>query len=95
MTITQERIARARVVTPASTFVKHDFVLGDGVALVRRDSQTVAELSDVTAEYAGPRIRVEGTTPGGERAVWLVDNLGCGCGTVPHVLPTPETDIPT
>jgi hypothetical protein len=92
--VTQERIPHARIITPAKTFVKHAFVMGDGEARVERQGQTLATLTDVSAEFVGGVHRVEGKNEGREE-IWKVDNLGCGCRNVPQVFDTDERDRPT
>lgn len=92
------RCPYARTVTPSSTYVKHEFCITGTVAEVKRNGNTLATLTDASAEFAGVGKnrtgRVEGTNGDGAREVWDVV-CSCGCGEVARIFDTEPMYIPT
>lgn len=89
----------ARIITPTMTWAKYAVaVTPDGLAIVRhpRDTKPSATLDNVQV-FTNPdgTFRFEGNNAAGEREVWKVDNLGCGCRDATHEYPTAMEDIPT
>jgi hypothetical protein len=96
MSVAQDRIPHARVVTPTVTFVKHEFRLAAGEASVRRgpDIKRQMVLTEEAGVYEPGVYRLVGLVDG-QSEIWRVDNQGCGFGVAVKELPTDPNEIPT
>lgn len=95
MTVTQDRIPHARIVTPSVTFEKHEFRIQDLVAEVRRgpDVKRVMLITEDVGTYPDATYRLVGLVDGTPE-IWRVDNQGCGCGMAVSEIETPENEVP-
>jgi hypothetical protein len=92
------RCPYARTVTPASTYVKHEFCITDQTAEVKRNGNTLLTLTEASAEFTGTGKnrtgRIEGTNVWGKPEIWNVV-CSCGCGEIARIMDTEQMYVPT
>ena len=96
MTAFPSHLSYARVITPATTYhaftVQHVTHDGQSRLLLQVRGETIP-LEDATITEQHGLWRAEGTNLAGDREVWTVQRLSCGCGRT--VGSTRPEDIPT